>query len=213
MQSEHRSPVPGTPGAESLTVPMTGAAVLVVDDNPVNRMMLARFVERLGCTVVPVDDGSRALETARAGAFDLILLDILMPGMDGFAVLSALKADPVLRAAPVIVISALDDVADVARCLELGADDYMPKPFNPVLLRARLAAALERKRLRAQQQADMRDAARLTDATLALATGAYDPESLVEVARRPDPLGQLARSIQRLARAVVLRESGPEDRR
>ena len=70
----------------------------------------------------------------------------------------------------------------------------------------------ERKRLRAQQQADMQDAARLTDATLALAAGAYDPESLVEVARRPDPLGQLARSIQRLARAVVLRESGPEDR-
>jgi DNA-binding response OmpR family regulator len=111
----------------------------------------------------------------------------------------------------VIVISALDDVADVARCLDLGADDYMPKPFNPVLLRARLAAALERKRLRAQQQADMRDAARLTDATLALAAGAYDPESLVEVARRPDPLGQLARSIQRLARAVVLREPSSED--
>jgi CheY-like chemotaxis protein len=213
MQSEQRSPAPGIPGAAPSDAPLTGTAVLVVDDNPVNRLMLSRYVGRLGCSVVPVEDGSRALEAARAGAFDLILLDILMPGMDGFAVLSALKADPVLRLAPVIVISALDDVADVARCLELGADDYMPKPFTPILLRARLAAALERKRLRAQQQADMQDATRLTAAIEALAAGAYDPESVVEVARRPDSLGQLARSIQRLARAVVPREPGAQDRR
>src|SRR5689334_5084483 len=211
MQSENHGPAPTVPGGAMPNAPMTGTAVLVVDDNPVNRLMISRYVGRLGCTVVPVEDGSRALETARAGAFDLILLDILMPGMDGFAVLSALKADPALRVAPVIVISALDDVADVARCLELGADDYMPKPFTPILLRARLAAALERKRLRAQQQADMQDATRLTEATEALAAGTYDPESLVAVARRPDPMGQLARSIQRLARAVVLRPPNPED--
>jgi len=211
MQSENHGPAPSLPGAAPPDAPMTGTAVLVVDDNPVNRLMLARYVGRLGCTVVPVEDGSRALETARAGAFDLILLDILMPGMDGFAVLSALKADPALRVTPVIVISALDDVADVARCLELGADDYMPKPFTPILLRARLAAALERKRLRAQQQADMQDATRLMEATQALAAGTYDPESLVAVARRPDSLGQLARSIQRLARAVVPRAPSTED--
>jgi serine phosphatase RsbU (regulator of sigma subunit) len=127
-------------------VPRPGR-LLVVDDTEMNRDLLARRLRALGHEVALAENGARALELLAAGGFDLVLLDIMMPEMDGFAVLERLRADRDLSRIPVVMISAVDEIASVARCIELGAADYLPKPFNPVVLRARVAATLEKKRL------------------------------------------------------------------
>jgi class 3 adenylate cyclase len=129
-----------------------GARLLVADDNKVNRLLLGRTLELQGHQVQSADNGRRALEMLRAERFDLLLLDLEMPELDGFGVLEQLAADTVLRDLPVIVTSSLEGVAHVARCIELGADDYLHKPVNPVLLKARVGSSLEKKRLRDQQQ-------------------------------------------------------------
>jgi class 3 adenylate cyclase len=126
--------------------------VLIVDDNDDIRSLLASQIKRLGHTVTIAENGCQALERVRSQTFDLMLLDIMMPELDGYGVLSQLKADPLLRHLPVVVISAVDDLDSVVRCIELGADDYMFKPFNKVLLRARVGACLEKKQLRDQEQ-------------------------------------------------------------
>jgi class 3 adenylate cyclase/FixJ family two-component response regulator len=128
--------------------PVAGGRILVVDDNEINRDMLGRRLERQGYVAVPAENGRRALEMLRAEDFDLVLLDILMPDINGYQVLEQMKSDPELRHIPVIMISALDEIDSVVRCIEIGAEDYLSKPFNPVLLRARLGASLEKKRLR-----------------------------------------------------------------
>ena len=141
-----------------------GAYLLVVDDNKVNRLLLARSLEIQGHRVACAQNGRVALEMLRAaaapdassGAFDLLLLDMEMPEMDGFQVLEHLTADRALRDLPVIVTSSLEGIANVVRCIELGAEDYLSKPVNPVLLRARIGASLEKKRLRDQQAALVR---------------------------------------------------------
>ena len=120
--------------------------LLVVDDNEMNRDVLSQRLKRQGHDVVTAENGREALAMARGQAFDLILLDIMMPEMDGYEVLQRLKADDALHTIPVIMISALDEMDSVVRCIELGAEDYLPKPFNPVLLKARLGACLEKKR-------------------------------------------------------------------
>src|SRR5580700_1741144 len=91
-------------------------------------------------------NGREAMEAVRTRTFDLVLLDIMMPEMDGYAVLQNLKADEALRPIPVIMISALDELDSVVRCIEMGAEDYLPKPFDPILLKARINACLEKKR-------------------------------------------------------------------
>jgi class 3 adenylate cyclase len=144
-----RSPVAVTASAEA---PMTGA-ILVVDDDEMNRDMLSRRLERQGFSVTTAAHGRQALETLREHTFDLVLLDLLMPEMDGAQALEQIKSDPALRHIPVIMLSALDEVDSVVRCLEMGAEDYLPKPFNPVLLRARITASLDNKRLRDQERA------------------------------------------------------------
>lgn len=128
--------------------PAEGGRVLVVDDNEINRDMLSRRLVRQGYTPFTAQNGREALERLRAEPFDLVLLDILMPEMNGYQVLDQLKGDVALRHIPVIMISALDEIESVVRCIEIGAEDYLPKPFNPVLLRARIGASLEKKRLR-----------------------------------------------------------------
>jgi signal transduction histidine kinase len=122
--------------------------ILVVDDNRVNRLTLARNLEQQGHTVALAENGWQALDMVRAEPFDVVLLDIVMPGLDGFAVLARMKADQELHDIPVIVISAVDEVESAVRSIEMGAEDYLPKPFDPVLLRARLHASLQRKKLR-----------------------------------------------------------------
>jgi DNA-binding response OmpR family regulator len=138
--------------------------------------------------------------------FDLVLLDILMPEMDGFEVLARLKRDPTQRDLPVIVISALDEMANVIRCIGMGAEDFLPKPFDPLLLRARLGACLEKKRLRDQEVEYLQQVASVTAAAAAVEAGEFRPDSLDVVAGRPDALGQLGRVFQRMAREVYARE-------
>ena len=145
----------GRPGAEPhapLATPQTGT-VLVVDDNEVNRDMLSRRLERQGHTVRLAGNGRHALAMLQSEPVDLVLLDILMPELDGFETLKQLKANDALRHTPVIMLSALDELDSVVRCIEAGAEDYLPKPFNPVLLTARINACLEKKRLRDKEQA------------------------------------------------------------
>ena len=130
-----------------------GARLLVADDNKVNRLLMARNLALQGHQVESAENGRIALEMLRRGGFDLLLLDIEMPDMDGFQVMEQLVADPALRDVPVIVTSSLEGIDHVVRCIELGADDYLHKPVNPVLLKARIDSSLEKKRLRDQQKA------------------------------------------------------------
>ncbi len=124
-------------------------ALLVVDDNEDNRYTLTRRLAREGyANVTTANDGQQALELLRAQRFDLILLDIMMPELNGYQVLEQLKVDSRLRHIPVIMISAVEELESVVRCIELGAEDYLPKPFNSTLLRARVGACLEKKALR-----------------------------------------------------------------
>mgnify|MGYP001764145246 CR=1 FL=1 len=130
----------------------TGARLLVVDDNKVNRLLLIRALELQGHRGVGAENGRVALEMLEREAFDLVLLDIAMPEMDGFQVLERLLANSRLRDLPVIVTSAVEGLESVVRCIELGAEDYLSKPVNPVLLKARIGAGLAKKRLRDQQK-------------------------------------------------------------
>lgn len=133
-----RPPPPAPPGA---------AHVLIVDDLEVNRDLLARRVQRLGHTIGFATTGREALAAMRAGEYDLVLLDITMPDMDGYEALAQMKADAGLAPIPVVMVTAIDAVDSVVRCLELGAEDYITKPFNPVLLRARIESSLNKKRV------------------------------------------------------------------
>ena len=129
------------------------AKILIVDDQEENCAVLQRRLEKEGHTCLSVQDGETALARLASEAFDLVLLDIMMPGIDGREVLRRIKTDEKLRHLPVIMISALDQIESVVGCIEQGAEDYLPKPFNPVLLRARIGSSLDRKRLRDAEQA------------------------------------------------------------
>ncbi len=127
--------------------------LLVVDDDPLNRDMMARRLQRSGYNVTTAENGRVALDLLKQRDFDLVLLDIIMPELNGFHTLEFIKADPKLRHLPVIMLTALDEVDSTVRCIEAGAEDYVPKPFNPIILHARINASLEKKRLRDQEQA------------------------------------------------------------
>jgi class 3 adenylate cyclase len=145
--------------------------LLVVDDNRVNRLLVARTLEQFGHRVTFAENGRQALEALRSRPADLVLLDIEMPEMDGYQTLDALQADPKLRDIPVVMMSSLDEIDGVARCVEMGAEDYLFKPVNAVLLRARVAASLEKKRLRDQQRELFRNFATAEVAEELLTTG------------------------------------------
>src|SRR6266567_1791925 len=181
-------------------------SLLVVDDNSMNRIMLSRYITKLGYRPSLAENGRQALEKLQAESYDLVLLDVQMPEMDGYQVLEQLKADPRLRDIPVIMISAVDELESVVKCIELGAQDYLPKPFNPVLLRARLTACLERKWLRDQEVDYLQQVGLVTAAAAAIKANTFQPGSLDEVARHPDELGQLALVFQEMAHQVYARE-------
>src|SRR5512139_1515138 len=180
--------------------------ILVVDDQRTNRLKLCLGLKQQGHTVGEAENGIQALEKLRSEVFDLVLLDILMPEMDGYQVLNQMKEDKALREVPVIVISALDDLESVVKGIELGAEDYLPKTFDPVLLRARIGACLEKKRLRDQEVDYLRNVARVTDAAAAVETETFDSLALADVAARTDALGQLARVFSRMASEIYARE-------
>ena len=126
--------------------------ILVVEDHPTTRLKLSLGLQGQGHTVAEAENGKQALERLRADSFDLVLLDIVMPEMDGYQVLEEMKRDVKLRDVPVIVISANDELENIVHGIELGADDYLPKSCDPILLKARIGACLEKKRLRDQQR-------------------------------------------------------------
>src|SRR5215813_12374442 len=147
------------------------AEILVVDDNRVNRLLVAQLLEQLKHRVSFAENGQRALEVLRDHPADLVLLDVEMPEMNGYETLEALQADPKLRDIPVVMMSSVDEVDSVARCVEMGAEDYLFKPVNAVLLRARVAASLEKKRLRDLQRELFRKFATAEVAEELMATG------------------------------------------
>jgi CheY-like chemotaxis protein len=150
--AERNKPLGPVQTRDNVKETVTGR-ILVVDDNELNRDMLVRRLRSEGHTVTLAEDGLRAFELLHNTPFDLILLDVMMPGMDGYEVLAKLKENATLSNIPVIMISALTEMESVIKCIGFGAEDYLPKPFNPTLLRARVGASLEKKRFREQEQA------------------------------------------------------------
>jgi sigma-B regulation protein RsbU (phosphoserine phosphatase) len=176
-------------------VTVAGAALLVVDDNDDNRYTLTRRLNREGyANLTTANNGREALNLLESNSFDLVLLDIMMPEMNGYEVLEKMKANPALANVPVIMISALSEIDSVIRCVELGAEDYLPKPFNPTLLRARVGASLEKKRLRDEIRASLARLEEELDAARKLQLGMLPrifptctPEQPVEVYALMEP--------------------------
>lgn len=137
---------------DSLNLSHGNITVLVVDDNENNRELLARHLHRQGYQVIKANNGKQALEKVKEGNCDLILLDFMMPELDGYQVLEQLKSNSQWQHIPVIMISALDEFDNIVNCIEIGAEDFLPKPFNPTLLKARIGASLEKKLLRDRER-------------------------------------------------------------
>jgi adenylate cyclase len=151
----------------------TDPVILVADDNEDNRYTLKQRLLREGYfNIIEAEDGIEALQALKTQSVDLVLLDVLMPGMDGYQVLEQMSNDPGMRNIPVIMNSAVDELESVARCIEAGADDYLPKPYNIVLLRARIRASLEKKRLRDETLKQL--------GIIRKVFGKYVPESVAE---------------------------------
>lgn len=180
---------------------------LVVDDNRVNRMLLRRALGEMGIDVREAENGLEALELMGREAVDVVLLDLLMPELDGYGTLERLRDDDALRHVPVIVITAVDELDSVVRCIELGATDYLPKPFEPAILRARVSAGLAGKRLRDLELEYLEQVGHVVDAAAAVEAGQFDAVALEAVAAREDALGGLARTFARMADEVRAREA------
>ena len=198
---------PSAAFAETLELPgARGGLILVIDDEESNRDLLTRRLTHQGHAVLTADSGETGLELAAHKAVDLILLDVLMPGLTGYEVLSRIKQDAALREIPVLMISALDETVSVTRCIALGADDYLTKPFDPLVLRARVSSCLRKKWARNFELDYLRGVETVTAAALALEAGSFTPDSLDEVGLRSDPLGNMARLFQRMGVEVAARE-------
>lgn len=185
------------------------ASVLIVDDSRTVRLKLKKAIEALGHDAMAVESGKLALEKVAGNSFDLVLLDIVMPEMDGFDVLAALKSSRSTRDLPVIVISALDEeIKNVVKAIELGAEDFLPKDFEPALLEARVSTCLEKKRLRDIEKEYLLQVAKLTRAAAALESGKFNPSKLglQDVTGRSDGLGKLAKVFSTMAQQVYERE-------
>jgi len=187
------------PGARS-------GLILVIDDEEINRELLMRRLTYHGHVVFTADSGEAGLALAAREPVDLILLDVLMPGLSGYEVLSRIKADTILCEIPVLMISALDQTASITRCIALGADDYLTKPFDPLVLRARVSSCLRKKWARDFELAYLRGVEKVTAAALAVEAGSFTPDSLDEVGARTDALGNLARLFRRMGVEVAARE-------
>src|SRR4030095_7088894 len=188
-----------------------GGSILVIDDEEANRVLLARRLVRQGYSLLFAEAGEAGWATAAREPVDVILLDVWLPGLSGYGVLARLKSDEALREIPVLILTAVDDAQSVTRCLALGADDYLAKPYDPAVLGARVRACMTKKRARAFALAYLRGVARVTAAALAVESGQFTAESLDEVVRRPDDLGNLGRLFRRMAIEVAARQRRLED--
>src|SRR5262249_24637401 len=180
-------PRPGDGAGAGQTMTEGPGFVLVVDDNAVNRLLLSRGIERDGHHVRAVANGLEALQALRDGRFDCVLLDVLMPELDGYQLLEHIRDVSKLRTWPGIMIAALEDIESVVRCIEMGADDYLPKPFDPVLLRARINAGLARKRLADLEQEYLEQVGHVVAAAAAVEAGNLESPQRGGVARPADP--------------------------
>ncbi len=181
--------------------------ILVVDDDLLNRILLSTNLQEDGYTVEMAENGRQALEMLDTQPFDVVLLDLLMPEMDGYQVLEQMKANGSWRNIPVIVVSSLDEMESILRCIEMGATDYLPKPFDAPLLHARISASLASKRLHDMELEYIEQVGYVTRAAAAVEEGTFELDSLNSVALRDDSLGQLARVFQDMARQVYEREA------
>ncbi|MFT3922305.1 MAG: response regulator [Myxococcales bacterium] len=207
---------PGESSAEAIQVASTleqlpkdttrAGLLLVIDDEEPNRSLLQRRLALQGHDVLLAASGEEGLTLAESYPVDVILLDIMMPGLNGYEVLARIKASARLREIPVLMTTALDEPASISACLQLGAEDYLAKPFEPVVLRARVSSCLARKRARSFELDYLRGVAAVTSAAVAVESGSFDPASLDEVGQRPDALGNLARLFRRVGVEVAARE-------
>lgn len=183
-------------------------SILVVDDNDLNRDLLGRRLQQLGYQVEQAGDGDTALRMLRRQSYDLMLLDIIMPGLDGYQVLERLQAEPDLARLPVLVISALTEMDSVARCINLGAVDFLPKNVDPVVLRARVRRSVEQKRARDRELTYLKDVTTLTAAAASVRDGLpADEAAIASVSSRGDDLGELARAFGRMVQEMTQREA------
>ena len=191
----------------------TGSAgrVLVVDDDAFSRRLL-RVAIAEAYDVEEAADGTAALRILETTHIDVVLLDVEMPELDGEATLARIKADLRLRHVPVIMVSGVDDLDTVVRCIASGATDYLPKPFEPAILRARLRTSLAEKHLRDLEREYLDQVAHVIDAAVAVEADAFDPSALQTVSARDDALGQLARTFARMASEVRAREERLRER-
>jgi DNA-binding response OmpR family regulator/predicted Ser/Thr protein kinase len=209
-----REAVPRAPGQRSSSGHGTAGAatdstprLLVVDDTEGPRKVVVRLLERMGYEAIAASGGLEGLEIAARERVDVIISDIEMPECDGFALLEKLKANDVTRDIPVIVVSGVGDTASVVRCIELGADDHIAKPFDSLLLQARVRASLERRRSRDQELGYLRRVAQMTVAAEEVETGTYAAGSLGSLAADDDALGRLARVFDRVVSGWQTREA------
>ncbi len=214
MQSIHE-PAPSDPALRRADHRPSGAApapaaarMLVVDDMEGPRKVLVRLLERLGYHVFAAEGGLQGLEIAGREQIDVIFSDIEMPECDGFAMLERLKANDATRDIPVIVVSGLDDTPNIVRCIELGAEDHLAKPFDSLLLQARVRATLERKRLRDHELSYLSRVAQLTVAAEEVESSTYTSGSLANLTNQNDELGRLARVFDRVVSGWQSREAG-----
>jgi CheY-like chemotaxis protein len=200
---------PGTPshGTGGATADSGPPLLLVVDDMEGPRVVLTRLLTRLGYAVVTAKNGLEAMATAETEPVDVIVSDIEMPECDGFELLRRLKANDKTQDIPVIVVSGLGDTDSVVRCIELGAEDHLAKPFNNLLLQARVRASLERKRLRDHELSYLRRVAQLTVAAEEVESATYRPGSLASLGGEDDELGRLARVFDRVVSGWQSREA------
>jgi DNA-binding response OmpR family regulator len=201
---------PGAPSADTDQT-ASGGAILVIDDEEANHALVARRLTRQGHSVFTAETGEAGLAIAAREPIDVILLDVLMPGISGYEVLERLKAHATLREIPVLMTTAIDGSASVTRCITLGADDYLTKPYDTVVLDARVRSCLAKKRARDFELSYLRGVATVTAAAIAVEEGRFEPGSLDEIASRSDALGNLARLFKRMAIEVAARQRRLED--
>jgi PleD family two-component response regulator len=184
------------------------ARILVVDDHPTNRLKLEMSVKRLGYASGAAENGLQALEYLRNEPCDLVLLDIIMPEMDGYELLATMQVTPELRDIPVVVVSTLENIDSVVRAIELGAADHLPKTFNPILLKARIGACIEKKRMRDAELEYLRQVSLLSHAASHIEAGNFNMADLHldSIMTRDDELGRLASVFVGMADEVNKRE-------
>ena len=175
------------------------ANILVVDDHKTNRIKMSMAVKKLGHSAEEAENGSVALEKLKSRSFDLVLLDMIMPEMNGYQVLESMKNATDLRNIPVIIISSETDMDSVVKGIEMGAEEYLPKTFDPVLLKARVGACLEKKHFRDQEVEFIRKVEHLQEIAAALENDTFDPETLSFIDEQNDALSQLTRVFKKMA--------------